>query len=65
MPSGKPANVPCVQLTSELRCALFGDPARPAVCASLRPTADMCGTTREHAMQWLRALEHQTAPVRH
>ncbi len=65
MPNGKPAGVPCAQLTGELRCALFGDPARPAVCASLRSTAEMCGTTREHAMQWLRVLEHQTAPARH
>jgi hypothetical protein len=65
MPSGKPAGVPCVQLTSELRCALFGDPARPAVCASLQPTADMCGASREQAMHWLGALERQTTPARH
>jgi len=65
MPSGKPAGVPCVQLTSELRCALFGDPARPAVCASLQPTADMCGASREQAMHWLGALERQTTPTRH
>jgi Fe-S-cluster containining protein len=65
MPSGKPAGVPCVQLTSELRCALFGDPTRPAVCASLQPTADMCGASREQAMHWLGALERQTTPARH
>jgi uncharacterized protein len=62
MPDGKPAGVPCVQLTAELRCAVFGRPERPAVCVALRPAADMCGTTREHAMQWLRVLERQTAP---
>jgi Fe-S-cluster containining protein len=63
MPAGKPAGVPCVQLTRELRCALFGDPARPAVCTSLRPTPDMCGASREHAMHWLGALEQRTTPA--
>jgi uncharacterized protein len=63
MPEGKPAGVPYVQLTNELRCALFGDPSRPAVCASLRPTPGMCGTSREQAMHWLGALERQTAPA--
>ncbi len=62
MPGGKPAGVACVQLTAELRCAIFGRPERPAVCAALRPAPDMCGATREHAMQWLRVLERQTAP---
>ena len=35
MPHGKPAGVPCIQLTSDLRCALFGDPRRPAGYAPL------------------------------
>jgi hypothetical protein len=58
----KPAGVPCAQLTGELRCGLFGRPERPAVCASLRPTPEMCGETREHALRWLRTLEERTAP---
>jgi uncharacterized protein len=62
MPHGKPAGVPCVQLTAELRCAIFGSPARPAVCASLRPTAEMCGNNRSQAMRWLSTLDTQTAP---
>ena len=62
MPNGKPAGVPCVQLTAELRCAIFGSPARPAVCASLRPTAEMCGNNRSQAMRWLSTLDTQTAP---
>ncbi len=60
MPGGKPAGVPCVQLLPDLRCALFGKPDRPAVCASLRPTEEMCGASREHALAWLTALEHAT-----
>ena len=53
MPHGKPAGVPCVRLTTELRCALFGRPERPAVCGSLRPSSAMCGESREQAMRWL------------
>jgi uncharacterized protein len=62
MPQGKPAGVRCVQLDDAERCRLFGLPARPAVCTSLRPTADMCGTDRAHAMAWLGRLEAHTAP---
>ena len=62
MREGKPAGVPCVQLDAALRCRLFGRPERPAVCASLQPDATMCGTHREHALQWLTQLESETAP---
>lgn len=62
MPQGKPAGVPCVQLLPDLRCALFGRPERPAVCLSLRPTEEMCGTSRTHALAFLTDLELQTGP---
>jgi uncharacterized protein len=61
---GKPAGVPCVQLDAQQRCKLFGHPSRPAVCASLRPSSEMCGESRSHAMAWLTRLEHSTAPSR-
>jgi uncharacterized protein len=61
MPRGKPAGVPCVQLDEALRCRLFGRPERPAVCASLKPDADMCGSSRTQAIAWLDRLERQTA----
>jgi len=64
MPGGKPAGEPCVQLTSDARCRLFGDPRRPAVCASLRPSPEMCGTSREEALAYLAALEEATDPAR-
>jgi hypothetical protein len=41
---------------------LFGKPERPAVCASLRPTQEMCGASREHALAFLTALERTTRP---
>ncbi|MEI7466198.1 MAG: YkgJ family cysteine cluster protein [Burkholderiales bacterium] len=61
---GKAAGVPCVQLTTDMRCALFGSPQRPAVCASLRPSAEMCGETRADAIAWLTALDRDTQPER-
>lgn len=62
MPHGKPAGVACVQLDEQLRCRLFGDPRRPAVCGSLRPSDSMCGGGRMQAMDGLLALERATAP---
>jgi uncharacterized protein len=62
MPQGKPAGIPCVQLLPDLRCALFGRPERPAFCASLRPSQEMCGATREDAMDFLTRLESATKP---
>lgn len=61
MPHGKPAGIPCVQLLPDLRCALFGRPERPLVCASLRPTEDMCGVDAASGMRYLESLEAATA----
>lgn len=62
MPDGKPAGVPCVQLTSDGRCKLFGLPERPAVCVQLRPSEEMCGATADEALAWLTRLEQETRP---
>jgi Fe-S-cluster containining protein len=62
MPHGKAAGVRCVQLDDAERCLIFGQPERPAVCGSLRPSAEMCGASREQAIQWLTRLEGHTAP---
>jgi len=61
MPKGKPAGVRCIQLTDDNRCAIFGQPERPAVCSSLRPTLEMCGTNQGEAMVYLNSLELLTA----
>ena len=65
MPQGKPAGVPCVQLDERLRCKLFGDPRRPAVCSSLKPSATMCGETREFALRYLAELAEQIPGAQH
>lgn len=60
MPEGKPANTRCIQLTADNRCAIFGAPERPACCAGLKPSPDMCGDDRTHALVWLATLEDAT-----
>lgn len=62
MPDGKPANTRCVQLDEDMRCRIFLSPLRPAVCAGLKPSPEMCRTSRTEAMTWLLDLEQQTAP---
>ncbi len=62
MPHGKPAGVRCVQLMADLRCAIFGQPERPAVCGGLMPSHEMCGADTVQAMRWLSQLEAATAP---
>lgn len=60
MPEGKPAGMPCVQLTEDFQCAIFNQPDRPACCSGLQAEADMCGDDREHALNWLSWLERET-----
>ncbi len=62
MPNGKPAGVPCVQLLPDMRCAVFGQPERPAFCGGLQPAIEMCGTNRAAALLWLTQLETATTP---
>lgn len=61
MPDGKPAGVRCIQLDDANQCLIFGKPGRPAVCESLQPSPEMCGTSREHAMFFLERLEKLTS----
>ena len=64
MPHGKPAGVPCVQLTEEGTCRLYGKPERPGVCSSLQASEEMCGRSREEALRILAEWERLTAPDR-
>lgn len=63
MPAGKAAGERCVQLTGDDRCRLFGLPERPAVCASLQPSPEMCGSDAAEASVWLTRLEQETRPA--
>ncbi len=65
MPSGKPAGVPCIQLDEQLRCKIFGQPERPAVCGQLQASVEMCGPLDDQgqfARIYLTRLEQLTRP---
>jgi hypothetical protein len=61
-PQGKLAGERCANLTDDLRCRLWGRPERPAFCAGLQPSGEMCGEDRDQAIAWLSALEQATRP---
>ena len=62
MPDGKPAGTKCVNLDENMRCKIFFSPERPTVCASLKPSVEMCGNCREEAEKHLNELERMTQP---
>jgi hypothetical protein len=62
MPNGKAPGERCIQLADDNRCMIFGKPERPAFCAGLQPSAEMCGETNTQAMIWLTNLELLTRP---
>lgn len=45
-----------------MRCKLFSDPRRPALCERLQPSDEMCGQSREQALDMLQTLEVETRP---
>jgi hypothetical protein len=49
-------------LDANALCRLFAQPERPAVCGALKPSDEMCGTSREHALRFLTRLEIETQP---
>lgn len=57
---GKPAGVTCSHLAADYRCTVFGRPERPACCAGLKPSPEMCGGHRDAALAWLAELETAT-----
>ncbi|MCB5195451.1 YkgJ family cysteine cluster protein [Deefgea salmonis] len=64
-PQGKAAGEACLHLLADFRCELFGLESRPAVCAGLQPSLEMCGENTPQAMFYLTQLEIATAPQRH
>lgn len=62
MPEGKPAGVRCIHLDGQLRCRLFADPRRPALCDQFRAEPAVCGDTPEQALAILNQLEISSRP---
>ena len=59
----KPAGQVCMYLTHDYRCSIFGSVQRPACCAGLQPSREMCGSDRDAALAWLEALERDTSSL--
>ncbi len=57
MPDGKPAGVRCIHLTEDYKCALFGHPDRPKVCQEFQADPEICGHSREEALEIMNQLE--------
>jgi uncharacterized protein len=62
MPNGKRAGERCIQLDDDLKCKIFGDPRRPKCCSGLQFSVEMCGGSREFALEWIARLEVETQP---
>ncbi|WP_069997415.1 YkgJ family cysteine cluster protein [Cellulosilyticum sp. I15G10I2] len=62
MLNGKKAGERCVQLDEHNRCRVFNSEMRPAVCANLQPSREMCGLTQKDALAYLTKLQKETDP---
>jgi hypothetical protein len=56
MPDGKPAGVRCIHLLDDYKCAIWGDPSRPKVCADFKAEEEFCRSNRDEAEEILRRL---------
>ncbi len=63
MPDGKRAGEPCVHLDDEMRCAIFNDPRRPALCNAFTAEPAVCGDSREQALANIARMEIDSAPA--
>ncbi|MBN2486732.1 MAG: YkgJ family cysteine cluster protein [Bacteroidales bacterium] len=57
MPNGKPAGTPCIHLSADGLCSIFGQAGRPAVCSGFKAERAICGKNREEAIKNLARLE--------
>lgn len=61
MPEGKPAGVACVNLDLDsLRCRIWGQPDYPLACRQFAPEPEVCGNSREEALELITLLEEKT-----
>ena len=61
MPNGKPAGERCLHLSVDYLCGLFGQPQRPAVCGDFKADTEVCGSSREEAINLIGWWEQVTA----
>jgi Fe-S-cluster containining protein len=61
MPHGKPADVRCVNLSTDDLCLIHEEAFYPEVCRNFKMTDETCGTTAQYALKYLAELEKLTA----
>ncbi len=57
MPAGKPAGMRCINLLPGNICAIYQSPERPKICRSFQACEELCGNSRQEAMERLSGLE--------
>ena len=63
MPNGKPAGVPCVNLDlNTFTCKIWGTDIYPDTCKKFTAEYDICGDSREEALEIIATIEIQTLP---
>ncbi|WP_084004560.1 YkgJ family cysteine cluster protein [Terasakiispira papahanaumokuakeensis] len=62
MSEGKPAGTPCIHLTVQWQCAIFGQPERPKTCRDFNFDLSVCGSDRDQALDTIQVLEVMTMP---
>lgn len=60
MPNGKPAGVRCIQLDTNNLCRLFGSSERPELCDRFKAEVEVCGDSRDQALELIGDLENNT-----
>jgi len=62
-PHGKIAGEPCVNLDLDtFNCSIWGQEEYPEFCHNFKPCSDVCGDSREEALQIITLLERSTKP---
>ena len=63
MPNGKASGEPCINLNLETySCDIWGQEDYPEFCRDFKPCTDVCGESREDALQIITLLEKSTNP---
>lgn len=62
MPNGKAAGEICVHLDHDrFHCAIWGTKHYPLTCQKFKPEPDICGNSREQAIQIINLIEGITS----
>jgi len=60
MPDGKKAGERCVHLDDQGFCLIYNSNVFPLVCKNFKPSIEVCGKSRSHALSKLAELEMYT-----